>query len=192
MIGARATTFELLDDTRGTPNNHSFMGTITKLETEEDDTPNKLFAQYRLVKSPFWIGVSYDHVRAKTMDYGGTDGSADLTGFIPYAQARWENRTRLTPYLEAGMAFYEVDFDEDSNWYAGGQRTVELDDRVTGVEIAGGVAFRVYKGLSLDFYARYMNVEDVTGTWYDFGEPFGDVIFTLSHVAYGLGALYQF
>jgi hypothetical protein len=192
MIGTRWTRFELLDDTRGTPNNGSFMGTITMLKDDQDDTPNKLFAQYRLFESWCWIGLSYDHVRAAAWDEGGTDGSVDLEGFIPYVQARWENTTLVVPYVEAGLALYNVDFEESSGWSADGQRSVKLDDSVTGMEIAGGAAVRVYKNLSIDFYAQYMNVEDITGKWYDFGEPFGDVIFTMSHVTYGIGAQVQF
>lgn len=192
MIGTRWTRFSLQDDTRGTRDNNSFMGTVTMLKDEQDDSPNKVFVQYRLVKSPFWIGASYDHVRASASDEGGSDGSVDLKGLIPYVQARWENETRVVPYVEAGLAFYQVSFDESAGWSAGGQRSVKLDDSVMGEEIAGGAAIRVYKSLSLDFYAQYMNVEDVTGTWYDFGEPFGDVIFTMSHVTYGIGAQVQF
>jgi hypothetical protein len=192
MVGTRVTQFELLDDTRGTSFHNSFMGSIAKLDDEQDDTPNKLFIQYRLVKSPFWIGVSYDHVRAKTLDEGGTDGSVDLEGYVPYVQARWENRTRVVPYVEAGLAFYDVSFDEAASWYANGRRTVTLDDSVMGKEIAGGAAVRIYKGLSIDFYAQYMDVDDVNGAYYILGNRGGDAIFTMSHVTYGIGAQYQF
>ena len=192
MVGTRVTQFELLEDTRGTSFHNSFMGSIDKLKDEQDGTPNKLFIQYRLVKSPFWIGVSYDHVRAKTFDEGGTDGSVDLEGYVPYVQARWENRTRVVPYVEAGLAFYDASFDEAASWYANGRRTVTLDDSVMGKEIAGGAAVRIYKGLSIDFYAQYMDVEDVNGAYYILGNRGGDAIFTMSHVMYGIGAQYQF
>lgn len=192
MVGTRLTQFDLLDDKRGTPFHDSFMGSITMLNAEQDDVPNKVFVQYRLFQWPCWIGVSYDHVRASADDDGGSDGSVDLAGPLPYVQGRWENSTRLVPYLEAGMAFYSVTFDEDPNWYAGGRRTVEIDSSVTGLEVAGGLAIRVYKGLSLDFYAQYMKVDDITGEYYILGNRGGDVIFTMSHVTYGIGAQYQF
>ena len=192
IVGTRVTQFSLVDDTRGTPNHNSFMGSVTTLKEDQDNWPNKVFAQYRLVKSPFWIGVSYDHLNADAQDSGGTDGSVDLQGIIPYVQARWENDSRVVPYVEAGVAFYKADFDESEGWSNDGQRTVEIDDSVIGEEIAGGAAIRVYKNVSLDFYAQYMNVDDVTGTWSDFGQKFGDVIFTMSHWTYGIGAQVQF
>lgn len=192
MIGTRILQFELQDDTRGTKFHDSFMGSITELKDEQDDSPNKVFVQYRLVESPFWIGVTYDHLRAAAWDEGGTDGSVDLSGCIPYLQARWENETRAVPYVELGLAYYEVDFEESSGWSNDGQRYVKLDDSVWGTDIAGGVSIRVYEGLSVDLYVRYMDVEDINGAYYINGSRDGDAIFTMSHTAYGLGVQYQF
>ena len=192
IIGTRVTHFELQDDKRGTRFNDSFMGSITELKNEQNDTPNKPFVQYRLVNSPFWIGVSYDRYSGDTWDGGGSDGSVVLEGLIPYVQARWENTTRLVPYIEAGLAFYDVNFDESEGWSNDGSRDVRLDDSVMGMEIAGGLAVRVYKGLSLDLYARYMDVDDINGAYYINGDRDGDAIFTMSYVAYGVGLQYQF
>ena len=192
MIGTRVTQFSLKDDTRGERFKDSFMGTITEIEAEQDNTPDKLFVQYRLPETVVWIGVSYDHIRAKTLDEGGTDGSVEISGFIPYLQARWENETVAVPYIEVGLAFYKADFEESDEWSDHGRRYVELDGSVMGREIAGGVAIQVYKGLSVDLYAQYMDVDDITGDYYINDRRDGDVIFTLSHVTYGIGAQVQF
>ena len=192
MVGTRIIRFELQDDTRGTRFNDSFMGSVTEIKDEQDDFPNKLFVQYRLVESAFWVGISYDHLSAETWDGYGSDGSVELEGLIPYVQARWNNETRAVPYIEAGLAFYEVSFDESSGWSNDGSRTVKLDDSVMGMEIAGGVSVQVYEGLSIDLYARYMDVEDIKGGYYIDGYRDGDAIFTMSYMAYGLGVQYQF
>ena len=194
MIGTRVTHFDLLDDTRGSQGQDSFMGSIYMLKDEQDHAPNKLFLQYCLVKSPFWTGVSYDHLRAAAWDDGGTDGTVDIEGFVPYVQARWVNETRMVPYVEVGLAFYKASFDESEDWSDGGRRTVDLDSNVMGREIAGGVAVRVYEGLSIDFYAQYMDVDDIEGSYSVDGgySKDGDAIFTMSHVTYGIGAQYQF
>ncbi len=192
MIGTRITRFELQDDSRGTRFNNSFMGSVTEIKDEQDDMPNKLFVQYQMVGSPFWIGVSYDHLKAETWDGSGSDGSVEIDGFIPYVQARWENETRAVPYAELGLAFYQTGFNESEGWSDGGRRTVDLDGNVMGMEIAGGVSINVYKGLSVDLYVRYMDVEDITGSYSIDGRREGDVIFTMSHTAYGLGLEYRF
>ncbi len=192
MIGTRIIHFELQDDTRGTKFNNSFMGSITEIKDEQDYTPDKVFVQYRIVKSPVWVGITYDHVRAETQDEGGTDGSVDIGGWIPYVQGRWENETIAVPYIELGFAFYRVRFEESEGWSNDGDRYVALDHDVMGMEIAGGVSLQVYEGLSVDLYARYMDIDDINGTYYIGGNPDGDAVYTMSYIGYGIGVQYQF
>jgi len=194
-IGTRYTHFKLKDKTRGEPFNGSFVGTITQIDEEQDNVPNKLYIQYRLPKVPVWLGVSYDHARAVTMDDGngdgivdhlGGDGSVDLPGYIAYVQADWENSTRLMPYVQLGYAFYQSEFKPNANWSDSGRRQMNLKD-TTGTELAGGVAVRLYKNWSADLFAQLMTVKDVKGDYVLNGQKQQDIIFTMSYMAYGAG-----
>ena len=200
QVGTRYMDVQLQDKKRGTPGNGSFFGTITQLNEQQDSFPNKVYLQYRLFKSPVWIGVSYDHVRASTMDDlslvpdgSGSDGSEDVQGVIPYLHAAWDNKTRFTPYLQVGFGFYQAKFQPNS-WGDNHERYVEAKKNVTGLELGGGVAVRLYKNLSADVFAKSMTIEDITGDWY-YGYGYyhgGPFIMTLSYVAYGAGLSYRF
>ena len=200
QVGTRIMQVELQDKTRGEPFNGSFVGSITEITEEQDNTPDKLFAQVRIPKSFIWIGVSYDHVRAQTMDdsdgdgladSGGGDGSVDIAGFIPYLQAAWDNETRFTPYLEVGYAFYQCEFDTIPNWSNGGRKTMNLDS-TTGFELAAGLGVRIYNNLSADVYVRQMQVDDITGEYVMDGRKQSDIIYTMSYTAFGAGLSCRF
>jgi opacity protein-like surface antigen len=202
QVGTRYTEVQLQDKSRGTPGDGSFFGTITGITEEQDGWPNKAYVQYRLFKSPVWLGVSYDHVTARTMDdsngdgvadLGGGDGSEEIQGVIPYLQAAWDNKSRFSPYVQAGLGFYQAEFKPNS-WGNNGQRFVEAKSNVTGVELAGGLNIRLYKNLSADIFAKYMKVDDIAGDWFfnygnNYGGPF---IMTMSYVAYGAGLNLRF
>ncbi len=205
-VGTRYTQYTLQDSKRGKPRDGSFFGTITEITEDQDDEPNKVFIQYRLFRSPVWIGASYDHVIAVTMDdsdgdgvpdTGGGDGYEELTGYILYLQAAWDNKTRLVPYAQVGKGYYEAEFVPNA-WGAGGQRWVESDSHVSGVELGGGLNIQLYKGLSADLFAKYMKIDDIEGEWYyggnneQDGKRGGAYIMTMSYVAYGLGLNYRF
>ena len=202
QVGTRMMQVSLSDTTRGTPGNGSYFGTITEITEVQDHSPDKVYLQARLPHTPLWLGVSYDHVTARTMDDGNGDGVADMSGgdgneeikgFIPYLQAVWDNKTRFTPYAEVGYAFYQAKFLPNS-WGNNGQRYVDATSSVNGFELGGGLGVRLYKNLSADFYARSMTVDDITGDWYfnygrNYGGPF---VMTMSYVAYGAGLSCRF
>ena len=203
QAGTRYTEVQLEDKQRGTPGNGSFFGTISDITEKQDSVPNKVYVQYRLFKSPVWIGVSYDHVTAQTMDdsngdgvpdSGGGDGSEEIQGVIPYLQAAWDNSTRFTPYVQAGIGFYEAKFVPNSAWGNNGQRYVEASSNIRGLELAGGLNVRLYKNLSADVFAKTMQVDEISGDWYfnygnNYGGPF---VMTMSYVAYRAGLNYRF
>lgn len=204
QIGTRFAQIEFQDKTRGTRGNNSFFGTITEITEEQDSAPDKAYLQYRLFHLPVWIGVSYDHASAKTQDdidtdkdgvfdAKGSDGSQEIQGFIPYLQAMWENGTRVTPFVQAGYAFFQADFKPNS-WGQDGRRTVEASSSVNGVELAGGLNIRLYKNLSADLFVKSMQVDDITGAWYtEYGRiRGGDYVMTMSYTAYGAGVNYRF
>jgi hypothetical protein len=196
-VGARWVQFKLDETHRGGKVNGdyvgTYMGSISYLDEEQVEMP-RCFVQYRIKQSPVWIGLTYDHVRAVTLeadknpDHG--DGTVDIAGFEPYVQAAWENKTLLTPYIQLGYVFYSADF-EENEWGDGGNRYVKLNNP-NGVEIAGGLDIRLYRNLQLDLFVRQMTVDDVKGSWYSGGSEGGDVIFPLSNTAYGIGLLGQF
>jgi hypothetical protein len=202
QLGTRYLDVQLEEKTRGTPFNNSYFGSIATLAEDQDSAPDKLYLQYRIMKSPIWIGVSRDHVRAETLDDmtgdgvadpGSGDGTADLSGFIPYIQVVWDNKTRLTPYVQVGYGFYKADFEENA-WGGGGYHRVDLEGSVNGLELAGGLHVRLYKNLAADLFAKSMQIDDVKGAWYTaYGRVRGgDVVLTMSYVAYGAGISYRF
>jgi len=201
-VGTRYLNTSLQDKHRGTEFNGSFVGTLTELKDKQDSIPDKLFVQGRLMDWPVWIGVSYDRALAKTWEGNrppekiangefGSDGDVDLRGVIPYVQGVWENSTRFTPYVEMGMGFYESKFDALSSWSEGGNNRIDLGS-TKGWEIAGGTGIRIYKQWSADLYARYMKLDDVTGTFHSRGSEGQPVVFTMSYVAFGVGVAYGF
>ncbi len=195
QIGTRVIQVELTDTTRGTPFNDSFVGSITEITEEQDTAPNKLYVQARIPKTPCWLGVSYDHVRAQTMDdsdgdgladSGGGDGAVDVEGYIAYLQAAWDNTTRFTPFIQVGYAFYDCNFEENANWSNGGQKAMTLDS-TTGFELAAGLGIRIYRNLSADVFYRQMAMDDITGEYTMNGDKMSDVIYTMSYTGFGAG-----
>ncbi len=203
QVGTRYTEVQLQDKQRGTPGNDSFFGTISDITEKQDSVPNKVYAQYRLFESPVWIGISYDHVTAQTMDdsngdgvpdSGGGDGSEEIQGVIPYVQAAWDNESRFTPYIQAGIGFYEAKFVPNSAWGNNGERYVKASSNITGIELAGGLNVRLYQNLSADIFAKTMQVDEISGDWYfNYGRNYGGpYVMTMSYVAYGAGLNYRF
>lgn len=199
QIGTRMTQVKLQDKTRGTPGNGSYFGTITRIYEKQDEWPNKAYLQYRIMNSPVWVGVSYDHVAAQSQDDlslvpdgSGSDGYEDLQGVVPYIQAAWDNKTRVTPYAQIGLAFYQAKFKPNS-WGGDGMRWVSAKSNVNGLQLGGGVDVRLYKNLSLDLFADYMKIDDITGDWYyAYGAHGGPFIMTMSYVSYGGGLSWRF
>jgi hypothetical protein len=202
VIGTRALVVSLQDTTRGTPGNGSYFGTITEITENQDTSPDKLYIQARIYRTPIWVGVSYDHISARTMDDGdgdgipdtsGGDGDEELEGFIPYLQAAWNNQTRFTPYGQIGYAFYQAEFVPNS-WGDNGRRYVEASSSASGLELGAGLSVRLYRNLSADVFVKSQKVSDITGDWYynygnNYGGPF---IMTMSYVAYGAGLSCRF
>lgn len=195
QVGTRVLQVELKDKTRGEPYNGSFVGSITEITEEQDNAPDKLYAQVKIPNTFCWIGISYDHVRAQTMDdsdgdgladKGGGDGSVDIEGFIPYLQAAWDNTTRFTPFIQLGYALYQCNFDESAAWSRGGRYVMDLDS-TSGLELAGGLGIRIYRNLSADIFVRQMKVDDITGEYRLDGHKRSDIIYTMSYTAYGAG-----
>lgn len=186
-IGTRITHVVLLEDSKGEPYNGSFVGSITMLKEDQDYLPTKFYVQYKFMPC-LGVGLSYDRVSAEAWDHGGTDGTTVLSGPLLYLLGCYPNSTKFTPFCELGAAFYSADFDEDSGW--GPNKEFVLDD-TDGFYLALGCDYRLHDWWSLNIYGRYVNV-DVDGVYNLNGDYREDVLFTMSHLAFGIGAKFTF
>lgn len=201
-FGARVTEFTLEDDSRPTRED-SFLGSITKLEAEQDDSP-RFFVNYKLCRY-LGLGITWNELRAETITHVReegipgdmhTDGTIDMSGTLYYLTARLPNRTRFTPYAEYGQADYDVSFDHDPLWrYSGNNRLMVLED-VNTTYYAFGCDIQIYEGLELDIYYRKMSM-DVEARYYLNDEtmqedPREKSEFPMGHYAWGLGLKYAF
>lgn len=185
-IGTRITHVVLLEDSRGEPNNGSFVGSITMLKEDQDYLPTRFYVQYKITPC-FGVGVSYDRVGAEAWDYGGTDGTTVLSGPLLYLLGCYPNSTKFTPFCELGAAFYSAKFEESGGWGKVGGKEFVLDN-TQGFYLAAGCDWLLHEQFALDIYGRYMNV-DVDGVFNPDGE---DIIFTMSNLTFGLGAKFIF
>lgn len=189
-VGARFLYASLLSDTKGTPHNNSFIGSIYKLDAEQHLYLPQLYAQY--MPSPYiGFGLSYDYLEAATVDNGGGDGDVQCTGLLMYLTLAYPTE-HATPYAELGVGFYRNDFAPHPNWSRGGMRKFELDDTTTPY-YAIGCRLALSPEWSLDLYGRYVDL-DVDGEYIfqfdrDDAEPF---TFTMENISWGLGAAYRF
>ncbi|NQU39102.1 MAG: hypothetical protein HQ523_04035 [Lentisphaerae bacterium] len=111
----------------------SYMGSITELDAEQWYLPTDLYVQWEL--SPYWgLELGWDHLKAKTSTYwdGHSDGSFFLSGPHLGLYAAYANRTRFTPYVQAGIVYYSARFNPEEQW------TVLMDDEVYAEWLAAG------------------------------------------------------
>jgi len=187
--GTRSMYFILLQDHRGTPFHNSFVGSITTLKEDQNFVPSRLFVQYKI--SPFFgIGGSYDRFGAEAWDEGGTDGTAMLSGPLLYLLGCYPNATAFSPFCEIGTAFYSAKFRNSSTWGTEGNKMMNLNN-THGYYGALGCDIEVRKQWAINIYGRYMNV-DVDGVFMLNGKKREDIIFTTSHLDFGLGVKYSF
>lgn len=140
-VGTRITSFSL--DTTSSGPETTFIGTIIRLEEEQDRSPTKLYLRYFFRP---WIGVelAHDGVKAYTVtsEDGHSDGSFSAKGPIvsvigraslrdiahgcsrvadrgdpAWAASEWAARVR--PFLQVGMAMLSGEFEPESWWALG-------------------------------------------------------------------------
>lgn len=193
-VGARSLYINLLADTKGSQFNNSFIGSIYKIEADQDYGSLKPYVQVDAPVGPIdlGMGLGYDAFDVATVDSGTGDGDIELRNWLIYLTAAWPNQTRFKPFGEIGLFASQVDFDPIPSWSAGGRREFALENE-NSIYLAGGCDINIYQNWSLNVYARYTDF-DIEGLYIFRGdsrapEPF---YFTLEHVAYGLGAQYRF
>jgi len=193
-VGTRILYVELLDDSQGTTEKDSFIGSITGLDADQDYSPTRPYVQVMVPRKNFnaGVGLSYDHMTVATVDDGGGDGDIDMEGLHLYLVVACTKHEFLSPYGEIGIAFYDNSFDPHADWSDNGNRAFNLDDS-TAPYFAAGCALKINEDWAVDFYLRYVDV-DVDGKFIfkpDGREP-EPFTFTLEHLAYGLGVKYVF
>jgi hypothetical protein len=188
-VGTRILLVELLDDAQGRPFENSFIGSIYKLDADQEYLPLRPFVQATLPAGAFRLGLgaSYDQLSVATRDDGGGDGDVEMKGLLLYAVASCPNASAFTPFAELGAALYDNSFDPIPSWSEGGLRTFRLDDSAAPY-IALGCDARLDDRWAIQLYARYADV-DVDGVYVFQGDsrPPESFTFTLEHLAFGVG-----
>ncbi len=193
-LGTRILHVDLQADTKGRPFDGSFIGSIYKLDAEQDYMPLRPYAQVltRVGRIELGAGISYDALEVATVDDGGGDGDIEMKSWLFYLVGAYPNESRFTPFAEIGYANYSNSFNPIPSWYANGLRNFKLDDS-SAPYFAGGCDYAVRDDLSVNVYIRYVDV-DIDGFYVFRGDnrPPEAFTFTLEHIAYGVGVKYIF
>ncbi|HOU20972.1 MAG: hypothetical protein KBC66_05980 [Kiritimatiellae bacterium] len=205
-LGARIHHFTLKDTRRtgsnGRNNNNvriNFIGSVWGLDEIQDYAP-RLYIQYRVI--PYvGAGLTYDHVAAKTRDWGnveqtryGTDGDVHLWGPMLYLFARYPNSTRFTPMAEAGWVRYFADFDVNPAWAAiGPGYRFEVDD-TDGYYLALALDYAINDHWHAQAYWRRLYDAEVDArAYFSPGSRVGRYgSFPMEYEMFGLGMSYGF
>ena len=206
-IGARIVRFDLKDTQRdarsGRPSNFNvegnFIGSLWGLEEIQDYVP-RLYAQYAFIPD-LGIGITYDHLGAKTLDWGDLyastiegDGDLEVWGPMVYLFMRYSNSTPVRPYAELGGAYYFAQFHESAEWIGGnpGYR-FEVDDAF-GVYLACGVDVALQESWHMDVYLRYLYGAEVDArAYFKPGAKAGRTgSFPLDYIMAGAGLAHSF
>jgi hypothetical protein len=201
-IGARMTHFWLEDDRRATDHGYdnlnlagNFLGSLWGLDARQHYFPNP-FLEYRVV-SAFGVGVAYDQERAKTLDWGDAaqtitvgDGDVEIRGLQYYVFGRFRNRTRITPYVNAGFARYWSRFYVSPDWALPG-RHFEVDD-TDGWFVSGGGDIALTRHLGLDALYRHSQTEAVSGRAFFNAKRHRSGSFPMRSDLGSVGLLYRF
>ena len=168
-LGLRYVYVSLKDDNRGIGEGRNFLGSINKLEEDQNDYPFP-YVSY-LVCRYFAVVLSYDELRAKTItkEDGHTDGTYEMTGPTLSGAFRMELCSRATALIEAGVAFYSGDFDHDPVWRSVGNDRLMVIDDANGAFVSAGVDVALCKDWSAELAWRYMDL-DVGDKYYLNGE----------------------
>lgn len=194
QVGTRSLYYDLLDNTKGEKFDDSFIGSINRLEADQDYLPLNPYVQILRPFDPMdaGLGASYSRMYVDTRDDGGGDGKIETQGLHLYFIGACNKVAPFRPYVEGGISFYDNSFDPIASWSENGKRTFKLDSSVAPY-FALGCQYEVASNWSVDVYLRYCDF-DIDGVYVFTGdsrapEPF---TFTMEHIAYGLGATYSF
>lgn len=195
-LGVRCLGVWLTDDRQGKPFDGSFIGSIYKLKAKQNWAPINPYLQVKAdVGGGAWLGVgaTFSHLETETLDDGGGDGDIVTDAALAYVLLeRPFVNGHIRPFVQVGGGIAFNDFDAIGSWGAGGMRRFDLDDAPAFL-VAGGCAFALAYGFSVDAYVRYLRCE-MDGTYVYRGDarPDTDFTFPISHIAAGVGVSYVF
>lgn len=184
------------DPTHPTSYSGRFLGTINKLDVQQEYMPTRVYAQY-FFRDNIGVGVLYDETDIDTKDEAGSDGYINLHGAIVYAVARMTVEERITPFAELGLGIYSTDFEPVESWRKAGprgRRVMDIDDPLAGV-IGLGVDIALNQHFAFNVYTRAVFNATVDAKAYyskDPDEPFARGEFPLNSFGVGIGLKYAF
>jgi opacity protein-like surface antigen len=202
VAGARFTYYWLEDSRRAGENGYdngnldvNFLGSLWGLDAQQHYFPNP-YLEYRIV-SGFGLGVTYDQLRAKTLDWANEDrtatagdGDLEIRGVGVYVLGRYRNRSRFEPYGSVGFAWYRSHFDVSPGWLTPGRRfEVENTD---GWFATAGCRMTLAGHLGVDVVFRHSHVGDVAARAYLRPNRYREGAFPMRYDALAIGALYAF
>ena len=202
LIGARFTHYWLEDSRRAGENGYdngnlegNFLGSLWGLDAEQHYFPNP-YLEYRVV-SGVGVGVTYDQLRAKTLDWADDeqtatagDGDLEIRGVGVYLVGRLRNRTRLEPYGTLGFAWYQSHFDVSPGWAAPGRR-FEVED-TDGWFVTAGCKMSLARRFGVDVQFRHSQVGEVAARAYLRPNRYRPGSFPMRYDAIAVGVLYAF
>jgi hypothetical protein len=146
----------------GNPGN--FLGSLWGLDPKQGWVPLP-FVEYRVV-SVVGVGVAYDEVRIRTLDWADReqtatagDGDLRLRGVQAFAFGRWANHTRFTPELRVGWSTYDSAFFEDPRWALPG-RWFEVEN-TSGWFLGAGVRVAVAEAVGAELSFEHLALADI-------------------------------
>lgn len=202
-IGARFTYFWLEDARRSGENGPdngntdiNFLGSLWGLDADQHYFPNP-YIEYRIAGG-VGIGVNYDQVRAKTLDWADNesqdvtagDGDLEIRGVGVYVL--WQHRSsgKFGPYATAGYAWYQSHFDVSPGWSAPGRR-FEVDD-TDGWFVSGGCQMRLTRHVAVDLTYRHSHIGDVVARAYFRPNRYRAGAFPMQNDSLAIGLRYAF
>jgi hypothetical protein len=201
-LGANFTYYQLEETRRSGENGYdngnlsgNFLGSLWGLDAQQHYFPNP-YVEYRVV-SRFGIGVTYDQLRAKTLDWANEeqmttagDGDVEIRGVGVYVVARYTNKTRYAPHANAGYAWYKSHFYVSPGWATPGRWFVVED--TDGWFVSAGCTVNVVKGFGIDASVRYSHIGDVAGRAYLYRNHYRGGAFPMRYIASAVGVAYAF
>jgi long-subunit fatty acid transport protein len=174
----------------------NFLGSLWGLDAVQHYFPNP-YLEYRIA-SIVGVGVSYDELKARTLDWANADqtatagdGDLQIRGLNLYVVARIRTRSRFEPYAQVGYGWYQSQFFVAPGWAAPGRR-FEVED-TQGWLGALGCKAAIGKHLGVDAGFCHAQLDDVAARAYlGVGNRYRAGEFPMRYDALTLGMQYTF